>query len=361
MKKFKVLGLMSGTSLDGLDLAYCHLWQTNSNAWDFKILKAKTISYSQEWKSKLKNAISLSETAHEMLDLEYGKWLGIQAKNFIQTHNLVIDFIASHGHTSHHRPEDSYTFQLGNGQELANASNQKVVCDFRSLDVKLGGQGAPLVPIGDELLFNNYDFCLNLGGISNISFKKEGKRVAYDIGLANMPLNYISKKIDLEYDNGGKLAASGKLDDKLYSQLNDLTYYKLPFPKSTGYEWFIKEIVSLIKSSSNSTQDLLHTFIHHNCQQIAISVNANKEIENNKILVCGGGALNDFFIDVLTQKLSSSTKVIIPSKQLINFKEALVFGLMGVLKIRNEINVLSSVTGASKDSCSGVIFLPTSI
>ena len=356
---YKVLGLMSGTSLDGLDIAYCHLWQTQKGNWDFKILQAETISYSKEWKSKLKNAIQLSKKEHEELNMHYGQWLGEEAKKFLEKNSCTINFIASHGHTSHHRPEEGYTFQLGNGQELANASNLKVVCDFRTLDVKNGGQGAPLVPIGDELLFNDYDFCLNLGGISNISFKKDESRIAYDIGLANMPLNYITQKIDLEYDAGGNLAASGKLDKELHTQLDKLAYYKLPFPKSTGYEWFTEKIVPLIESSNSSTEDLLHTFIHHNCTKIASAINSNQKSSNSKVLVCGGGALNDFFMSTLKEKLHSLAKVVIPEKQLINFKEALVFALMGVLRVRNEVNVMSSVTGASKNSCSGVIFLPT--
>ena len=214
---------MSGTSLDGLDIAYCELWKTENQTWDFKIVKAITKSYSDTWKSNLKNAILLSEAEHTKLDTMYGAWLGAQAKQFIEEHNLVIDFIASHGHTSHHRPEEGYTFQLGNGQELANASNQQVVCDFRTLDVKLGGQGAPLVPIGDQLLFGEYDFCLNLGGISNISFKKDGQRLAYDIGLANMPLNYITQKIGLEYDEGGKIASSGQLNQQLFDALEQFS------------------------------------------------------------------------------------------------------------------------------------------
>jgi anhydro-N-acetylmuramic acid kinase len=356
---YKVLGLMSGTSLDGLDMAYCHLWQTHEGNWNFKILQAETISYSQDWKSKLKNAILLSEKEHEELDISYGKWLGEQAKDFLEKYKCDIDFIASHGHTSHHRPEDGYTFQLGSGQELANTSNQKVVCDFRTLDVKNGGQGAPLVPIGDELLFNQYEFCLNLGGISNISFKKNDSRIAYDIGLANMPLNYITQKINLEYDEGGKLAASGKVDEVLYAQLDELAYYKLPFPKSTGYEWFTEKIIPLIENSSCATEDLLHTFIHHNCSKIASAINSNQANSNSRVLVCGGGALNDFFIATLKEKLNSLAKVVIPSKQLINFKEALVFVLMGVLRVRKEINIMSSVTGAKNDSCSGIIFSPT--
>ena len=224
--------------------------------------------------------------------------------------------------------------------------------------MKLGGQGAPLVPIGDELLFSDYQFCLNLGGISNISFKKDNQRVAYDIGLANMPLNYITAKIGLEYDESGRLAKSGKRISELMKTLNALRYYRLPHPKSTGYEWFVEEIIPLIDGSKNSTEDLLHTFIHHNCEQIAITVKKHGKTDNDKLLVCGGGAMNTFFVETLRSKLKGSCELVIPDKKLINFKEALVFSLMGVLKMEGKTNVLSSVTGASRDSSSGEILTP---
>ncbi|WP_343485862.1 anhydro-N-acetylmuramic acid kinase [Allomuricauda sp. d1] len=355
MKKYNILGMMSGTSLDGLDIAHCELWQENGQ-WNYSIHQATTIGYSEKLKERLKNAIHLSEKEHEQLHLDYGKWLGEQAKDFISKHGLKIDFIASHGHTSHHRPDEGITFQLGEGQELANASVQQVINNFRTLDVKLGGQGAPLVPIGDELLFGEYDFCLNLGGISNISFKKDEKRIAYDIGMANMPLNHITQKIGLEYDENGKLAASGKLIPSLLEALNTLDYYQLPYPKSTGYEWFTEKVLPLIEHSDASPEDLLHTLIVHNCEQISVELKKNSANTDTTILVCGGGAFNDFFIQTLEEKLNGQCKVVVPNKKLINFKEALVFCLMGVLKNEGEINVLKSVTGATQDSCSGEIF-----
>ena len=357
MKEYRVLGMMSGTSLDGLDLAYCHFSKDN-NSWNFSIEKTKEVNYASKLYDQLKNAIHLTEEEHLQLHHEYGKWLGNQAKQFIEDENLDVDFISSHGHTSHHRPEEGITFQLGYGQSLANASNKKVVCDFRTKDVTLGGQGAPLVPIGDRLLFHKYDFCLNLGGISNVSFEYEGKRIALDIGMANMPLNYITQKIGLNYDSGGELAKSGKLDIPLFDVLNNLEYYKLPFPKSTGYEWFLSDVVPLIENSSSGVTDLLHTLIHHNCEHIALEIKKHSTKPMNLLFVTGGGAFNDFFIETLRQKLGPQIHIEIPDKTLIAFKEALVFALMGVLRIENEINVLSSVTGAKNDSSSGVIFYP---
>jgi len=360
MKVFKVLGMMSGTSLDGLDIAYCHIWNEN-NQWDFEIRQTTTISYDDDLYQNLKNAIHLSEEAHLQLHSDYGIWLGEQAKAFVKKHDLQIDFIASHGHTSHHRPEEGITFQLGDGQKIADIADKKTICDFRSLDMELGGQGAPLVPIGDALLLAEYEFCLNLGGISNMSFQKEEKRLAYDIGLANMPLNYITEKIGLKYDEGGKMAKRGKLIPTLLAELNDLKYYQLPYPKSTGYEWFTSAIVSLLEKFNGSTENLLHTVIHHNCEQIALAIKKEKPKKGSQVLVTGGGALNDFYISTLSEKLGTNCSVKIPPKKFIEFKEALVFAFMGVLKELNEINVLSSVTGAKRNSCSGVVFEPSKI
>jgi anhydro-N-acetylmuramic acid kinase len=357
MKRIKVLGMMSGTSLDGLDLAYCHFWQKNGK-WNFEIRQCTTISYEEALYKKLKNAIHLSEEEHLQLHHDYGTWLGEQAKAFIQKHDLELDFIASHGHTSHHRPEEGITFQLGDGQELANSSGHKVICDFRTLDVQLGGQGAPLVPMGDSLLLSEYEFCLNLGGISNMSFQKGKKRVAYDIGMANMPLNYITEKIGLKYDEGGKLASSGNLQTKLLSELNSLDYYNLTYPKSTGYEWFSSEVKPRIDSTQAPAKDVLHTVIHHNCEQIAKAIKKELPKSGSRLLVTGGGALNDFYVATLQEKLGKSCTVIVPPKKFIEYKEAMVFAFMGVLKSLNEINVLATVTGAEKDSCSGMIFKP---
>ncbi|MBO0322134.1 anhydro-N-acetylmuramic acid kinase [Muricauda sp. CAU 1633] len=354
---YKVLGLMSGTSLDGLDMAYCRIWD-ETNGWKFTIDQTKELPYSDNLREYLKNAIHLSEKDHAQLHKDFGKWLGEQSKTFIEESGIEVDFIASHGHTSHHRPEDGVTFQLGDGQLLANFSGKQVVCDFRTKDVSLGGQGAPLVPIGDRLLFHEYDFCLNLGGISNISFEKKGKRIAYDIGMANMPLNYITHKMGMDYDENGTLARSGKLDETLLKKLNNLDYYRLPYPKSTGYEWFTGKVVPLIEASESPEADLLHTFIHHNCEQIAAQVYKYTNPPKSKLLVTGGGALNLFFMDTLQEKLGAKVEVIIPNTTLVSYKEALVFAFMGVLRLKGMTNVLRSVTGARKDSCSGEVYFP---
>lgn len=348
---------MSGTSLDGLDLAHCHIWQQEDH-WKFEIRETQSISYTPEMKSKLKDSIHLS--AEELLVLHngYGTWLGEQVKSFISEFNLDVDAIASHGHTTHHKPEVGLTFQIGSGQHLANTCGHRVICDFRTNDVSIGGQGAPLVPIGDKLFFGQYDFCLNLGGISNVSFEKNGERIAYDIGQANMILNHITQKIGLHYDAKGEMARKGALNPGMLQKLNALKYYQLPYPKSTGYEWFIEEIVPIVDATEDSIDNLLHTAIHHNCQQIANQIHANKTKKTNTLFVTGGGALNTFFMEELQAQLGPDIKVVIPPKKLVEFKEALVFSLMGVLRTRNEANVLGSVTGAIRDSSGGVLFIP---
>lgn len=357
MKIYKVIGLMSGTSLDGLDLAYCQISKT-LDRWEYKIEQFKSVDYTEELKEKLKNSIFLSADELLILNNTYGEWLGTQAKKFIKENDLKVNFIASHGHTTHHQPENGLTYQIGSGQHLANKSEHKVVCDFRTNDIALGGQGAPLVPIGDRLFFSSYDFCLNLGGISNISFEKDGNRIAYDIGLANMILNYITQKVNLQFDKGGKLASTGKVNTSILQQLNALDYFKLPYPKSTGFEWFSKEVVPILEANEDSIENLLHTSIHHLCEQIAKQVKKNTFKSKSTLLVTGGGALNNFLITTLQKKLGSKTEVIVPSKKLIENKEALIFALMGALRIERETNVLSSVTGAKRDSSSGVVYLP---
>jgi len=349
---------MSGTSLDGLDLAYCHFWK-QFNRWEFKIIKTKSVPYELSFQTRLQEAITLSAGHLLHFHNEYGNWLGEQVYLFVNEENLSVDFIASHGHTIHHQPQQGYTFQLGSGQHLANACGIKTICDFRMNDIALGGQGAPLVPIGDLMLFGTYDFCLNLGGISNISFQQDGRRIAYDIGVANMLLNHITKQFGLAYDKGGALARKGTLIPELLAQLNALEYYSKPFPKSTGYEWFTATIVPIIAAQQAPKESLLHTAVRHICEQIAIAIKAVRGRKERTILVTGGGALNSYMMEVLQTKLGKNNRLCIPDQELIEFKEALIFALMGVLRLEQEINVLHSVTGARKDSSSGVLFLPS--
>ncbi|GAA0872996.1 anhydro-N-acetylmuramic acid kinase [Gangjinia marincola] len=348
---------MSGTSLDGLDLVCCTIEQQN-DVYSYTIIASKEVPYTPEWKKKLSTAPGLS--AIELLHLhnEYGTWLGEQTKLFIHEKDLKIDAVSSHGHTVHHLPDSGLTFQLGSGQHIANACQHRVICDFRTLDVALCGQGAPLVPIGDELLFSTYNFCLNLGGIANVSFKQNEKRIAYDIGIANMLLNYLSEKQGEAYDQAGESAKSGQINQTLLEQLNKIEYYKKNFPKSTGYEWFAAEIIPLIEQTKDSIPNLLHTSVHHIADQIAAELLRHQTKKTSTVLVTGGGAFNTFLIDTLQKKAGHDIRLKVPNNELITCKEALVFALMGMRRLEGKVNCLRSVTGAKRDSCSGVIYQP---
>lgn len=349
MKIYNVIGLMSGTSLDGLDLCYV---QFEFPSLDFEIIYAETITYPENWIERLKNSIHLNGNDLTKLDIDYGSYLGNAVNEFIRKNQIEnIDLIASHGHTVFHNPNENYTLQIGNGAAIFAKTNLKTICDFRMQDVALGGQGAPLVPIGDELLFSEYDACLNLGGFSNISFKKENQRIAFDISPLNIVLNYLAEKLGKKFDKNGETAKNGNIIPELLEKLNSLEFYKKSPPKSLGIEFCIETIFPLIDNSNLKIDDLLATFTEHFAQQIAWELNKN-QIKN--VLITGGGAKNKFFIERL--KSMSNTEIIIPEDKIIDFKEALVFTLMGILKSQNEINVLSSVTGAKKNHSSGVVY-----
>ncbi|MFM7681632.1 MAG: anhydro-N-acetylmuramic acid kinase [Bacteroidota bacterium] len=357
---YNVVGVMSGTSLDGIDLAHIH-FSIVDGKWSFEILETETVSYDNNWLNKLKTAVDFSETVLHKLNEDYTVLLGNSIKTFIKKYHLNnLDAICSHGHTILHQPQNGFTLQIGNLPKIAKLIDQTVVCDFRVQDVQLGGQGAPLVPIGDRLLFSDYDYCLNIGGFSNISFEQNGKRIAFDISPVNTVLNYYANQLGFEYDNKGNISRLGKLNADLFDKLNGLDYYKKTYPKSLGFE-FVKQIVlPLIEQHTISTEDKMNTFSEHIAFQISKVLGDNK-VHNHKrtgkakLLITGGGAYNDFLIERITF-WSPDTEIVIPDKKTIEFKEALIFALLGVLKLRNEINVLASVTGAQKDHSSGIIY-----
>ncbi len=342
---------MSGTSLDGLDLALCD-FSSQNNKISFNIIESITYQYTPEWKENLKNANQLSGFKLNLLNKNFGILTGEFINQFIKEYSLTnIDYIASHGHTVFHQPEQQFTLQIGSGIDIATTTNLPIINDFRSLDVSLNGQGAPLVPIGDKLLFAEYDYCLNLGGFSNVSFDNKNQRIAFDIGPANLALNYYAEKLGFEFDMNGKLGQEGKINNNLLSKLNQLPYYKQPHPKSLGKEWLDKEFIPLI-SDNISTIDILRTIYEH----IAIQIGKVLTNENSKTLVTGGGALNLFLISLIRKY--STSNIIIPEKRIIDFKEALIFAFLGFLRIKKQTNVLKSVTGASRDSCSGNLIFP---
>ena len=347
------IGVMSGTSLDGVDICYVRFEITDN--YRFEIINAETFTYSEIWKSRLYNAFTSERKLLKELDVEYGNYLGGLVNQFIEKNAISkVDFIASHGHTIFHKPAEGYTLQIGNGQTIADITQLKVVCDFRTQDVKLGGQGAPLVPIGDEFLFSNYEYCLNLGGFVNVSFRDNDKRIAFDICPVNIVLNHYVQKLNLEYDDKGQLAASGIVNKKLLAELNDLDFYHLSYPKSLGYEWVVEVILPLIDTYNLEIADILRTFVEHVAYQIAKIIPKKAHI-----LITGGGVFNDFLMESIGFYLDE--KIVLPKKELIDFKEALIFAFLGLLRINNQINCLKSVTGANQDHSSGVIFLSSTI
>jgi anhydro-N-acetylmuramic acid kinase len=350
-QKYKVIGLMSGTSLDGVDIAYCSF--EKKRKWEFRIDKAETVPYTKLWRKKLSGAHTLAAEKLAALNAAYGKSLGTLCNNFISKHKIKnVDFIASHGHTVFHQPESGFTTQIGDGNQIHAATGLPVIFDFRSLDVAHGGQGAPLVPIGDELLFDEYDVCLNLGGIANLSLRSKKKREAFDVCFVNMSLNYLAGKAGKEYDHNGTLASRGEISTVLLSQLGKV-YDKVKSTRpSLGREFFEEHIQPLLDRSESSVEDRLRTFTESAAREIAHSILASR---NKPTVLCtGGGALNSFLIYRLIELCDDEATFIIPEAEVIKFKESLVFAFLGVLRWRGEINCLKSVTGASRDSSSGV-------
>ncbi len=352
---YHVLGVMSGTSLDGIDLAHLKLIYENAK-WNYAIVDTETCPYPSKWQHTLAEADQYTTEELTLLNKTYTHYLAQIIQAFIKQHALHnLNAICSHGHTILHQPQNHYTLQIGNLPLLAQLLKHTVICDFRVQDVALGGQGAPLVPIGDALLFSDYEACINLGGFANISLKQNNARIAYDICAVNTVLNRYAQKCGKEYDAEGKLAAIGKIDTALLKQLNQLGYYTQKPPKSLGIEWVKAVVLPLLEKTNSAPQTILATYTLHIAKKIA---EALRTCTKGKALLTGGGAYNQFLVDCIQKQ--TRCKIVVPNRNLVDYKEALIFGLLGVLRMRNEINVLHQVTGASKDHCAGFIYQPTS-
>lgn len=343
------IGLMSGSSLDGIDLVAVRF----QSHYQFEILHAETLPYPKLWQQRLANAFLSPPEALTELDRSYGLYLGQQIRDFIHRNRLRPDFVASHGHTIFHKPEQQYTLQIGDGQCIADTCGVLTINDFRTEDVSKGGQGAPLVPIGDKLLFSDYEICLNIGGIANLSYDEKGRRIAYDICIANQALNFLAQREGLAYDKDGALARNGHVVGPLSQALDNNAYYRQAPPKSLGREFFETYQKTLLETYP--AKDALATFTEHVALQIANSVN---QLPTGKMLVTGGGANNTYLVERIQRH--TPHQVCIPDRQTIDYKEALIFALLGLLRLERKTNVLCSVTGASSDSCSGKIWTPNS-
>ncbi len=343
--------------MDGVDLVHA-IFRVADGTWSFETAAAQTLPFTPEWQKRLAEISRLSGEELLIADLDFGRWLAEITNDFITRNSIVVDLIASHGHTVFHQPGRKLTYQIGSGSVIAAETKLTVVNDFRTLDVAVGGQGAPLVPIGDRLLFGGFDFCLNLGGIANLSYDHGNQRVAMDICPANTVLNHLARRMELNYDHQGMLASKGRLDAGLLKRLNELAYYALPAPKSIGREWIEQEVLAILDLHPGTVPDLLCTFAHHVAFQIAAVVNAEIEMESRnrprRLLATGGGAYNVFLIELLHEL--TEAEIVVPESVIVEFKEALVFAFMGVLRVRNEINCYKSVTGALADSSLGQVW-----
>ncbi len=346
---------MSGTSLDGLDIVLCRFTYENQN-WIYNILNATTLLYDDYWIDSLRDCETCTGRKLIALDHEYGKHLGQQVRAFVEQHKIKADFVASHGHTIFHQPDQHTSLQLGHGAYLAAHAGLPVVCDFRTFDIALGGQGAPLVPIGDELLFKEYDYCLNLGGISNVSFSNNGQRVAFDIGACNMLLNALANTVGKSYDKDGDMASRGTLQQDLLEELNAPAYFSQAYPKSLGKEWVLAHSLATLEASAAPLPDKLHTTCHHIAFQIKKALPALHHGQH-RLLLTGGGAFNKFLTSLLQQYLGEQIKVEVPEPEVVSYKEALIFAFLGVLRWQGQINCLQTVTGAAKDNIGGAIYL----
>ncbi len=344
---YNVIGVMSGSSLDGLDI--CHVNFVKNGDWEFNFIKGDTYPYSSYWKKKLIDAPNITTIEFLQLHKEYGTFIGERILDFTNDCTEETDLISSHGHTIFHQPDKGLTFQIGDGYSIAAKTNKTVVSDLRSMDVALGGQGAPMVPVGDMFLFGKYDYCLNLGGFANISYDMNGTRYAFDICPVNIVINHYANEMKMEYDTDGKIAQSGRISTPLLKELNSLRYYKTLSPKSLGREWVSAKFIPIVEKYKLDLKDKLRTICEHIAIQITLSTTFKKD---SNILLTGGGAYNRFLIKLIRKRINHT--IIIPDENIIDFKEAIIFAFLGLLRIRDENNSLASVTGAKKDSICGI-------
>lgn len=353
MDSYRVLGLMSGTSLDGLDLCLVEL-VLDGHQWKWHIEHATTRSYEEmegNWGPKLEMTYQSDVEKLSELNVEYAQFLGRQARDFLEKNDLKADLIASHGHTIFHQPKERFTYQLGNAPELAKVSGLVSVGNFRVEDVALGGQGAPLVPIGDCKLFGEYDYCLNLGGFCNVSYDDHGIRRAFDIAPCNMLLNELASYRGMKFDVDGQMARAGMVVEELLNRWNGWPFYEQTGPKSLGREWYKEHFGDLgLFVDRYGLDNVMATAVRHIIDQL------KSVLVGGSVLVTGGGAHNRFLMEEMEGRLD--TNITLPDKNLIDYKEALIFALLGVLKLRGEVNVLSSVTGAERDHCAGEVYEP---
>ncbi len=361
--EYYVLGLMSGSSLDGLDIAYVRYW-LEGDQWKFEIKEAEVVPYPKKWELRLFNLAYQDAITYLKTSAYYGLYIGEEVNKFLERKGIPkdkVDFIASHGHTIFHQPENHVSSQVGDGAKIAAVTGLPVISNFRDEDVALGGQGAPITPVADKYLFPEFVLTLNLGGFANITAHlKDGRLVGFDIVALNVVINHFAKELGYDMDKDGELGREGVPDEDLLAKLNSIWYYDKPFPKCLSMGWFNRVLLPILRKARISKLDILRTYYEHVAQQIGKAVKLLKEIglakENPQMLVTGGGAFNKFLLERLQEHVD--VEMVIPDEQLVKFKEAVAIGFLGVLRVRGEPNVYASVTGAEKDTVNGALHLP---
>lgn len=359
---YNVIGVMSGSSLDGLDVAYVALEET-AGKWRFEVKHAAYVPFSPQMTKDLKYAVNKTVSEYLILNTQFGRFIGMTINQFIEEHQLEhkVHFIASHGHTVYHNPQLNTSTQIGDGATIAAATGLPVITDLRSMDVALDGQGAPIVPIGDLLLFGDYDYWLNLGGIANLSIRQGNSIMAFDVCPANQILNTLAEKMGATYDHKGLWASKGNMLNAVLEHLNQQSYYHQHPPKSLSNDRAMSLVFPTLMESQYEVFDLLHTVVHHIAEQIGLAIKRNdksNEVLAKKMLVTGGGAHNNFLIKTIQDQIKLlGIELVVPDEKIIDYKEAIVMALIGTLRWREEVSVLHRVTGASRNSIAGALWM----
>jgi anhydro-N-acetylmuramic acid kinase len=356
MRKYNIVGVMSGTSMDGLDIAHVTLEEVSEGKWGYQINAGTTVNYGEKWRLRLSKLRHQNSIIFHKTDRFYGQFIGEHVKAFLTENSLEADLIASHGHTVFHQPENNITVQVGDGNSIYGYTGIPTVTNFRALDVILGGEGAPLVGIADQMMFGEFALCLNLGGFANISADINGTRVAYDVAPCNIILNRIAREFGQEYDEDGEIAEKGAIDYDLLTDLNEIDYYTYEPPKSLGREWISASFWSHVRNSVAKKEDKMKTLVDHIAQQIGNNIEdlCSGDASGKRVFITGGGAFNKTLISHITSH--TDAEVVVPDENMVNYKEALAFALLGILRVQNKTNVHKSATGASEDTVSGSLY-----
>lgn len=356
------LGMMSGSSLDGVDLAICHFVFSSEKLVEWSFGKAETFAYPEPWPAKLAKLPHATAMELAEADVALGHLFGAMAQEFLDKHNADVDFIASHGHTIFHYPHRHFTTQIGQGACIAATTGITTIDGFRQQDVALAGQGAPLAPTADTWLFPGFDCWVNLGGIANMTIRTQNKLIAFDITGANQVLNHLARQVGKSYDKDGMLSEKGKNVPDLFEKLNRLEYHGLPAPKSLGNNWIQEVVIPIYDHSPHAVQDKLYTaclqIVHHTLEAFARQ-GATCLAPPSKMLITGGGAKNLFLIDLFRQMVRQRkmplTIVVPDDPTVIDFKEAALMALMGALRLQGIPNCLPEVTGAKRNVVAGAV------